>query len=124
MEVTARALANLGPVTAISSANTLLTGAHNNIVSANILAAISKKKFSGDCYNIACRQFVSNNEILDAMKDRFGDRVKVKHAPERPGDVKHTLASWEKAKKDFGYEPLVHFWEGLERTYSWWGLND
>ena len=96
----------------------------DNIVSANILAAISKKKFSGDCYNIACRQFVSNNEILEAMKDRFGDRVKVRHAPERPGDVKHTLASYQKAKEDFGYEPLVHFWEGLERTYSWWGLND
>ena len=93
-------------------------------MAANILAALSKKTFKGDCYNIACQQFVSNNEILEAMKERFGDKVKVRHAPERHGDVKHTLANWKKANKDFGYEPLVYFWEGLERTYKWWGIND
>ena len=96
----------------------------DNAVSANILAAISDKKFEGECYNISCGRRTSNKDILEAMKERFGERVKFKHAPERPGDVKHTLADWSKAKRDFGYEPLVHFWEGLERTYDWWGLND
>ena len=96
----------------------------DNAVSANILAAISDKKFMGECYNVSCGRRISNNEILEAMKERFGDRVKIRNAPERPGDVKHTLADWTKAKKDFGYEPVVHFWEGLEKTYEWWGLND
>ena len=96
----------------------------DNAVSANILAAISDKKFEGECYNISCGRRTSNKDILEAMKERCGEKVKVKHAPERPGDVKHTLADWSKAKRDFGYEPLVHFWEGLERTYDWWGLND
>ncbi|MDC3192539.1 GDP-mannose 4,6-dehydratase [Amylibacter sp.] len=95
----------------------------DNAVSANILAAISNKKFMGECYNISCGRRTSNEEILEAMKERFGDRVKVKHAPERLGDVKHTLADCSKARKDFGYEPLVHFWEGLEKTYEWWGLK-
>jgi len=94
----------------------------DNTVHANILAAIAKRKFKGETYNIACGRRVSNNEILDAMKERFGDKVKVKHAPERPADVKHTLADCSKAYRDFGYEPLVHFWEGLEKTYKWWGL--
>jgi len=96
----------------------------DNTVHANILAATSKKKFMGETYNIACGQSVSNNEILDAMKDRFADKVKVNHAPERPGDVKHTLANWQKAYNDFGYEPLVYFWEGMEETYNWWGLTN
>lgn len=96
----------------------------DNIVSANILAACAKKKFMGECYNISCGRRTSNNEILEAMKERFGDKVKITHAPERVGDVKHTKANFSKAKKDFGYEPLVHFWEGLEKTYNWWGLND
>ncbi len=94
----------------------------DNIVHANILAAKSKNKFKGKCYNIASGQRTSNNEILDAMKERFGDKVKVRHAPERPGDVKHTQASWKKAYEDFGYEPLVYFWEGLEKTYEWWNI--
>jgi nucleoside-diphosphate-sugar epimerase len=96
----------------------------DNAVSANILAAISDKRFAGECYNISCGRRTSNKEILSAMQERFGTRVKIKHAQDRPGDVKHTLADCTKAKKDFGYEPLVHFWEGLERTYKWWGLND
>jgi nucleoside-diphosphate-sugar epimerase len=36
----------------------------------------------------------------------------------------HTQADVSKAKRDFGYEPLVYFWEGLEKTVQWWGLRD
>jgi nucleoside-diphosphate-sugar epimerase len=94
----------------------------DNVVSANILAAKRKNPFKGECYNIACNRRVSNNEILEHLKERFKDKVKVRHAPERPGDVKHTRAAIQKAKRDFGYEPLVHFWEGLEKTIRWWNI--
>ena len=39
-----------------------------------------------------------------------------KHTPSRVGDVPHTLADVERAKRDMGYEPLVEFDEGLRRT--------
>tara|TARA_B100000035_G_scaffold310872_1_gene319439 strand:+ start:1120 stop:2115 length:996 start_codon:yes stop_codon:yes gene_type:complete len=94
----------------------------DNVVSANILAAQRKEAFKGSCYNIACNRKISNNEILEALKDRFKEKVKVKHAPERLGDVKHTRADISKAKQDFGYEPLVYFWEGLEKTIRWWNI--
>ena len=94
----------------------------DNTVSANILAANADKKFMGECYNIACGDRTSNNEILDFFRNNF--EVNVKTAPWRPGDVMHTQADVSKAKKDFGYEPLVRFWAGLEKTTSWWGLND
>ena len=95
----------------------------DNTVHANILAANASKTFKGEAYNIACNRSISNNDILTSLQERFGERVKVAHGPDRPGDVKHTLADCAKAKKDFGYEPLVHFWEGLEATYKWWGLT-
>jgi len=95
----------------------------DNVVSANILAANSNKKFLGECYNIACGSSVTNNQILDHLKEEFGDKVKIKNAPERPGDVKHTLADCSKAFNDFGYKPVVTFWEGMEKTYKWWGLK-
>ena len=96
----------------------------DNVVSANILAANSPRTFAGECYNVACNRRVSNNEILEFLKERFGDIVNVKTAPVRAGDVKHTQADISKAKKDFGYEPLVYFWEGLEKTLDWWGLYE
>ena len=94
----------------------------DNTVSANILAANAKGPFKGEAYNIACNSRVSNKEILDYFVSEFGS--KVKHAPWRPGDVMHTQADVSKAKRDFGYEPLVHFWDGLEKTVKWWGLRD
>jgi len=95
----------------------------DNIVSANILAANSSKTFAGSAYNIACGDRTSNNQILDYLKKKFGDKVKIKHAPERLGDVKHTQADIDLAETDFGYKPLVKFWKGLDRTIEWWGLK-
>lgn len=95
----------------------------DNVVSANILASEADGFFAGLDYNIACGDRISNNQILDYFKKKFGDRVKVKHAPERPGDVKHTQADIGLAMTGFGYQPLVRFWEGLEKTIEWWGLN-
>jgi len=94
----------------------------DNVVSANILAAESKGLFCGECYNIACDNRVTNKEILDYFVANFGS--KVKHAPWRPGDVMHSQADISKANHDFGYKPLVNFWEGLEKTIQWWGLRD
>ena len=95
----------------------------DNVVSANILAANASGTFKGLEYNVACGDRTSNNEILNYFKEKFGDKVKVKNAPERPGDVKHTQADVSYATKDFGYKPIVMFWEGLDRTIEWWGLN-
>lgn len=95
----------------------------DNVVSANILAANASDTFKGLEYNIACGDRTSNKQILDYFKEKFGDKVKVKNAPARLGDVKHTQADVSCATKDFGYKPLVRFWEGLDKTIAWWGLN-
>jgi len=95
----------------------------DNIVHANILAANADRPggFQGRCYNVACGSSVSNKEILDYFRANFDSNVRV--APERAGDVKHTLADLSRIKEDLGYEPLVTFWEGLGRTIDWWGLK-
>jgi UDP-glucose 4-epimerase len=95
----------------------------DNVVNANILAAESKKLFSGECYNIACGSRVSNNMILGVLNEKLGNKVKIKNAPERLGDVKHTCADITKSERDFGYKPTVSFWDGLDRTLEWWNLK-
>ena len=74
-------------------------------------------------YNIACGDRTSNNQILNYLKEKFGEKVKIKHAPERKGDVKHTQADISLAMTSFSYKPIVRFWEGLDRTIEWWGLK-
>ena len=93
-----------------------------NVVDANILAATHPGKFSGDCFNVACGEKFSNNEILEAFKDKFGI-LDITHAPKRAGDVRHTLADISKSEKVLAYKPRYKFWEALDLTWEWWGFN-
>lgn len=94
----------------------------DNVAEANVLAAFSEKRFSGNCYNVCCGERTTNRQILDFLRNRF-DGVKIVDAPWRAGDVMHTLGDYSAAQRDFGYVPKVTFWDGLERTLQWWKLK-
>jgi nucleoside-diphosphate-sugar epimerase len=49
--------------------------------------------------------------------------VERRHTPSRAGDVPHTLADIDRAKRLLGYTPLVHFDEGLRRTLDFFRGN-
>jgi len=93
----------------------------DNVVAANVLAAKSTNKFKGECYNVACGDRTSNNEVLEHLATRFGE-LSITLAPFRKGDVMHTQADIAKTQQDLGYEPKVRFWDGFELTLKWWGL--
>ena len=97
----------------------------DNAVHANILAAESDPPggFNGRCYNISCGDRTSNGEILEHLKERYSHAVVVE-APWRAGDVMHTQADITRARDELGYEPIVRFWDGLEKTIEWWNIED
>ena len=92
----------------------------DNVVDANILAAEGSAR--GGCFNIAGGDRIPLIRILDYCQQKFSG-LEVKEAPNRKGDVRHTLASLEKSKMFLNYEPKVLFWEGLAKTFDWWGLE-
>lgn len=94
----------------------------DNVVSANMLAAVAHGKFSGETMNIACGDRTSNNAILEAFLQRYPN-IEVEKAPFRAGDIMHTQADISLAADCIGYRPLVRFWEGFERTLKWWNLS-
>lgn len=94
----------------------------DNVVSANILAAESKNRLLGKGYNVCCGDRTTNKEILNYLTGKFPN-AEVRHAPWRAGDVMHTQGDWSAANRDFGYKPLVRFWDGLEKTLAWWDLK-
>jgi len=91
----------------------------SDIVEANILAGTCKSSVTAHKINVASGSRYSNNEILGMLKDRIGD-LDITHAPERPGDVKHTLGSVSYAKNTLGFETKVSIEEGLDKTVEWW----
>jgi len=91
----------------------------DNVVDACIKAASNRGRLHARCYNVACGDRITNNEILQFLLKRYPGSTVI-HAPERPGDVKHTHANVARAREELGYVPLVRFWEGLDRTIDWY----
>ena len=61
-------------------------------------------------------------EYLTIFDPKIGD-VEVLHGPNRAGDIPHSLASIEKAKKLLGYNPQYSLQEGLKESVSWYYNN-
>ena len=92
-----------------------------DVADANILAATHKESFGGRCINIGTGVSYTNNQILDIFKSKFSN-LKIEHASERPGDVKHTQSCGREAKKFLGFEPKHSLEEGLNKTFKWWKI--
>jgi UDP-glucose 4-epimerase len=92
----------------------------DNVVSANLLAAAAPAAaVSGKAYNVGCGSRTSLLEIIAALEGLLGRPLARAHQPTRVGDVPHTLADIDAAKRDFGYAPIVDFSEGLRRTVAY-----
>lgn len=91
----------------------------DNAVEANLLAAASTRKLSGEIVNIAGSRRVSLNALIVEIGRVLGTPPKVVHDPPRPGDVKHSLADVTLAKELLGYEPLVRWEDGLPATAAY-----
>ena len=93
----------------------------DNAVSANLLACQAPaSEVAGRVFNVAVGRRVDLNETFQSLRTITGYKSDVKYAPERAGDVKHSLADLTRARKCLGYEPKVDFEEGLRRTVAWY----
>jgi nucleoside-diphosphate-sugar epimerase len=91
----------------------------DNVVEAN-LAAMGADLPPGAVLNVGGGQRITINELYRAMAEVLGSSLVPEHGPARAGDVRHSLASVEKAKALLGWEPRVDWREGLERTLAWY----
>ncbi len=92
-----------------------------NAVHANLLAASHATPLEGQTINVAIGQQITLNQLLAKMASLTPSTAKpAKYEPPRAGDVKHSLASLEKAKSVLNYSPIVDFDKGLEETFAWY----
>ena len=99
----------------------------DNVIQANVLAATTTNSNAiNQVYNVACGE---QSILIDLLKhiqnllkqfDEKIDQVKISFGPERIGDIKHSLASIEKAKKQLNYSPSHNVNEGIEAAIQWY----
>jgi nucleoside-diphosphate-sugar epimerase len=92
----------------------------DNAVRANLLACKAGSDAAGRVFNVATGKRADLNETFELLKKITGFPGKVQYAPERGGDVKHSLADISSSEKYLGYKPTIHFEEGLRLTIEWY----
>ena len=90
-----------------------------NVVHANFLAA-DAKALHGEVVNIGCGKSVDLNRMVAVFNEALGTAFAPVYAAPRAGDVKHSLADISAARQLLGYEPRVHFADGLRQTIDWY----
>ena len=91
----------------------------DNAVNANLLGA-KVPEARGEVINIGCGEAVNLNDMVGVFNKVLGTDLAPIYAPPRAGDVMHSLADIQAARRLIGYEPQVRFAEGLRRTIEWY----
>jgi UDP-glucose 4-epimerase len=93
----------------------------DNVVSANLLACeATAEQVAGRYFNAATGTRVTLNYTYSVLQTLIGYSGPPAYAPDREGDIKHSLADISLAEERLSYKTLVKFEEGLARTVNWY----
>lgn len=91
-----------------------------NAVQANVRALLHTPNLEQhEVCNIAVGDRTTVLDLWNAVRNAAEVSIEPDFGPVRPGDVPHSLASIEKAKAVFGYDPLFRIDEGIKITFDW-----
>ncbi len=88
----------------------------SDVAQANIKAM---ENGDGKIFNISTAKGTSVNELFQILKELTGYRKAPFYKPEREGDVRKSVLSYEKAKRELKWEPKINIDEGLKSTVEW-----
>jgi UDP-N-acetylglucosamine 4-epimerase len=102
----------------------------DNVIQMNELAMTTTNlEAINTVYNTAYGDRNTLNNLVDYLKkflsqyDPIIADVAVEYGPNRVGDIPHSLASIEKAKRMLGYNPRFSMEEGLKEAVKWYWEN-
>ncbi len=95
----------------------------DNVIEANLRAALAPSEAAGEAYNIA---YGGREYLIDIYYDlckTLGKDVEPHFGPDRAGDIKHSNADIGKAKRLLGYAPDYDFKSGIALAIAWYKEN-
>lgn len=94
-----------------------------NVIEANLKACLADIEVAGEVFNVAYGGRVYLIELYKKIAELLEKDIEPKYGPDREGDIKHSNANIDKAKKLMKYNPKYDFERGLERTINWYINN-
>ncbi|WP_165932632.1 SDR family oxidoreductase [Flavobacterium cellulosilyticum] len=99
----------------------------DNVIQMNELAMLTQNPEAiNTVFNTAYGDRNTLNDLVFYLKDNLAEYdpkiagIAIEYGPNRAGDIPHSLASIEKAKKLLGYDPKFSLQEGLKEAVSWY----
>ena len=90
-------------------------------VAAAVAAAVAASLAShpDPIFNISTGKGTSVNELYALLKKALGSSIEAQYGPPRPGDVRHSVLTSERARRELAWQPRVDLREGLRRTVEY-----
>ena len=102
----------------------------DNVIQMNELAMTTiNTEAINTVYNTAYGDRTTLNDLIKYLKEYLSEfdasiaKISVTFGPDRAGDIPHSLASIEKARKLLGYEPKFSMQSGLKEAVKWYWEN-
>lgn len=103
----------------------------DNVVQMNMLAikAEAGSEAVNQIYNTAYGERTTLNQLVEYLKENLSEldpaiaSVEPTHGPNRAGDIPHSLACIDKARRLLGYNPQYSMRQGLKEACKWYWDN-
>jgi UDP-N-acetylglucosamine 4-epimerase len=102
----------------------------DNVVQANHLASVAENRDAlNQVYNVAHGERTSLNDLYFMLRNMAAEfdkdvlNIEPVYGPAREGDIPHSLASIDKAKRLLYYSPALNVEEGLREAVKWYWKN-
>lgn len=102
----------------------------DNVIQMNMLAMTTTNPDAvNQIYNTAFGERTTLNQLVKCLREFLGLKdaeilgIEPTHGPNRAGDIPHSLASIEKAKRLMGYAPEYSMRDGLRAAVEWYWNN-
>ncbi|WP_299554744.1 SDR family oxidoreductase [Seonamhaeicola sp.] len=102
----------------------------DNVVQMNINALTTQnEKALNTVYNVAYGERTTLKQLAALLKENLSKfdpqigNIEIKHRDKRVGDIPHSLASIDKAKKLLDYNPKFDISKGLSEAVDWYWKN-
>lgn len=102
----------------------------DNVIQINLLAISTENPDAiNQIYNTAYGERTTLNQLCMYLKEFLSDfdtgisKIEPTHGPNRLGDIPHSLACIDKAKKLLGYAPEYNMRDGLKEAVKWYWKN-
>ena len=102
----------------------------DNVIQMNLLSmATNNREAINTVYNTAYGESTTLNSLVSHLKSYLSaldskiSEIEIKNNPVRMGDIPHSLASFEKAKRLLNYNPQYSLRDGLQEVTKWYWEN-